>query len=83
MRLVQKQGLRLVMTPQLQQAIQLLQLSTLELQARIQEELEQNPFLEETTGDAAETPGEPAAALDVPPTPPAARARVQGDEPGR
>jgi RNA polymerase sigma-54 factor len=72
MRLVQKQGLRLVMTPQLQQAIQLLQLSTLELQARIQEELEQNPFLEETAGDNAETPGEPAAALDVPAAPPAA-----------
>jgi RNA polymerase sigma-54 factor len=72
MRLVQKQGLRLVMTPQLQQAIQLLQLSTLELQERIQEELEQNPFLEETTSEAPETPGEPAAALDVPPSPPAA-----------
>jgi RNA polymerase sigma-54 factor len=68
MRLVQKQGLRLVMTPQLQQAIQLLQLSTLELQERIQQELEQNPFLEETNPDA---PEEPTSALDQPPTPPA------------
>ena len=34
------------MTPQLQQAIRLLQLSTLELQEEIQEALESNPLLE-------------------------------------
>lgn len=34
------------MTPQLQQAIRLLQLSSLELQAEIQEALETNPLLE-------------------------------------
>lgn len=34
------------MTPQLQQAIKLLQLSNLELQAFVDQELEQNPFLE-------------------------------------
>ncbi|HDP89407.1 MAG TPA: RNA polymerase factor sigma-54 [Thioalkalivibrio sp.] len=39
-------GQQLTMTPQLQQAIRLLQLSTLELQAQIQETLEQNPMLE-------------------------------------
>ena len=39
-------GQQLTMTPQLQQAIRLLQLSTLELQAQIQETLEQNPLLE-------------------------------------
>lgn len=37
----------LVMTPQLQQAIKLLQLSRLELADRVQEEIEQNPLLEE------------------------------------
>jgi len=36
------------MTPQLQQAIRLLQLSTVELQSEIQEALESNPMLEET-----------------------------------
>ena len=36
----------LVMTPQLQQAIKLLQLSQLELVASVQAELEQNPVLE-------------------------------------
>ena len=35
-----------VMTPQLQQAIKLLQLSNLELAAFVESELEQNPLLE-------------------------------------
>ena len=39
-------GQHLTMTPQLQQAIRLLQLSTLELKAEIQEALESNPMLE-------------------------------------
>jgi len=41
-------GQQLTMTPQLQQAIKLLQLSTLELQQEIQEVLESNPLLEVT-----------------------------------
>jgi RNA polymerase sigma-54 factor len=52
-----KLGQQLAMTPQLQQAIRLLQLSTLELQQEIQEALESNPLLdvEEThTDDALE-----------------------------
>ncbi len=49
-----KQGLQLrlsqqlAMTPQLQQAIRLLQLSTLELQQELQQALESNPLLEQT-----------------------------------
>jgi len=43
-----KLGQQLTMTPQLQQAIRLLQLSTLELQTEIQEALETNPMLEIT-----------------------------------
>ncbi len=47
-----KQQLRLtqqlVMTPQLQQAIKLLQLSRLELVSTVQQELEENPVLEES-----------------------------------
>jgi len=39
---------QLVMTPQLQQAIKLLQLSRIELAEMIQEEMEQNPALEES-----------------------------------
>jgi len=40
---------QLVMTPQLQQAIKLLQLSRLELVEQINQELEENPLLEEVT----------------------------------
>jgi len=62
---------QLVMTPQLQQAIKLLQLSRMELQQAVREELEVNPALEEapeespeeSPGDAAgeESPAEEAA----------------------
>ena len=41
-----KLGQQLTMTPQLQQAIRLLQLSTLDLQTEIQEALESNPMLD-------------------------------------
>ena len=44
--LVLKMGQNLTMTPQLQQAIRLLQMSTLDLQAEIQEALDSNPMLE-------------------------------------
>ena len=51
-----KIGQQLAMTPQLQQAIKLLQLSTLELQTEIQQALESNPMLEvqEESDDSSE-----------------------------
>jgi RNA polymerase sigma-54 factor len=45
-RLDLRQGQSLVMTPQLQQAIKLLQMSNIELQAFVEAELERNPLLE-------------------------------------
>ena len=45
-----KIGQHLTMTPQLQQAIKLLQLSTLDLQQEIQQVLESNPMLDEGEG---------------------------------
>ena len=45
-KLVIKQGQSLVMTPQLQQAIKLLQMSSVELQEFVETELERNPLLE-------------------------------------
>ena len=48
-----KLGQNLVMTPQLQQAIKLLQLNHLELADLITQELTENPILEEATDDAA------------------------------
>jgi RNA polymerase sigma-54 factor len=47
-----KLGQQLTMTPQLQQAIRLLQLSTLDLQQEIQEALESNPMLETSEDEA-------------------------------
>lgn len=44
---------QLVMTPQLQQAIRLLQLSKLELQEMVQQEMLENPFLEESFGESS------------------------------
>ena len=44
--LVLKMGQQLTMTPQLQQAIRLLQMSTLDLQNEIQDALDSNPLLE-------------------------------------
>ncbi|MEY3042347.1 MAG: polymerase sigma-54 factor [Pseudomonadota bacterium] len=50
-----KLGQSLTMTPQLQQAIRLLQLSSLEMQQEIQEALDSNPMLElEEEGDGGE-----------------------------
>jgi len=68
-RLSLRQSQRVVMTPLLQQAIQLLQLSTLELQEVVQKELLENPLLEEVAPEtdspeqaaAAATPDAPAA----------------------
>ncbi len=62
LRLDLRQSQSLVMTPQLQQAIKLLQLSNLELTSYVEQELEQNPFLE-----PQEAPPEPAAAGEPPP----------------
>jgi RNA polymerase sigma-54 factor len=60
-----KQQLRLsqqlVMTPQLQQAIKLLQLSRLELADVVQQELQENPVLEEVAEAEEELPREVAA----------------------
>jgi RNA polymerase sigma-54 factor len=60
-RLEFRQSQSLVMTPQLMQAIKLLQLSNLDLVAFVEEELERNPLLERADQDGAPDRGEPAA----------------------
>ena len=70
LRLELRQTQALVMTPQLQQAIKMLQLSNLELADYVDAEIEQNPLLERTEGgdgDDAGTP--PANGADTPPAP--------------
>ena len=62
-RLQVRQVQSLVMTPQLQQAIKLLQMSNLELSAYVEEQLVENPMLEarESEGDVAGSADDPSA----------------------
>jgi len=48
---VQRLSLQQVLAPQLQQSLHLLQVGTLELQSLVQEELQQNPLLEDVPND--------------------------------
>jgi RNA polymerase sigma-54 factor len=61
-RLELRQGQSLVMTPQLQQAIKLLQMSNIELQAFVDAELERNPLLERDERSEAQRPEQSEAA---------------------
>ena len=56
-RLELRQQQSLVLTPQLQQAIRLLQMSNLELASAIDQEVAENPFLQRSDAEAAPAPG--------------------------
>lgn len=60
-RLELRQSQSLVMTPQLRQSIQMLQMSTLELSAFLAQEIERNPLLELSDGAEATDRPSPAA----------------------
>src|SRR5580658_9855303 len=64
-RLEMRQGQSLVMTPQLQQAIKLLQLSNIELAEYCEQELERNPLLERDDREAALVSDGPETASDT------------------
>ena len=59
-RLDLRQSQTITMTPRLQQAIRLLQMSALELDAAVTEELEKNPFLEREGGESEAENADPA-----------------------
>jgi len=59
-----RMGQQLRMTPQLQQAIRLLQLSTLELEVEIQEALDSNFMLEEVDQESADSDDKDSASTD-------------------
>ena len=63
-RLELRQSQSLVMTPQLQQAIKLLQLTNLEVSAYVEEQIEQNPLLEHAGADGADAEGPGAEGSD-------------------
>lgn len=46
-----RQGQTLIMTPQLMQAIKLLQMSSLDLTSYVEAEMERNPLLERAEGE--------------------------------
>src|ERR1700687_5489338 len=66
-RLLIRQSQALVMTPQLMQAIKLLQLSNLDLNAYVENELERNPLLERSSEAENSLPGESASSPDATP----------------
>src|SRR6202000_1546264 len=63
-RLEIRQGQSLVMTPQLQQAIKLLQLSNIELAEYCEAELERNPLLERDDREAAPVGDAPESGVE-------------------
>ena len=75
-RLDLRQSQSLVMTPQLRQAIKLLQSSNIEVTAFVEEELERNPLLE---WDERTPPG-PDAGRSTDPLPEAAPGDADGDQ---
>jgi RNA polymerase sigma-54 factor len=78
-RLDLRQTQSLVMTPQLQQAIKLLQFSNLEVAAFVEEELERNPLLERDERPGEDFGGVERPALDqVTPLPAEAEAAANG-----
>src|SRR3569833_3640583 len=84
-----RQSQSLVLTPQLTQAIKLLQLSNLELDAYIAEEISKNPLLEARSDEDGDTPstdfaGDDASGEDSPDDPGAddlISARAEDDRP--
>lgn len=78
-----KLGQQLSMTPQLQQAIKLLQLSSLDLQQEIQQTLESNPLLEISEDETEQAPdsSSPDSPLDSGLPPDEAAAPVSRDGP--
>ena len=67
-RLELRQSQSLVMTPQLQQAIKLLQLSNLELAEYVEQELEKNPMLERDGENHRDRDDGPSESADPPPS---------------
>ena len=75
-KLLIRQSQALVMTPQLMQAIKLLQLSNLDLTAYVENELERNPLLERT----GEADGAPAGEAEAAPAPAAPAGEAQSGD---
>ena len=80
LRLDLKLSQKLIMTPQLQQAIKLLQLSRLELQQSLSQHLLENPLLDEVQAEVEDA--EPPTAEGKSEEPPAAASQELSEEGG-
>jgi RNA polymerase sigma-54 factor len=81
LQLSQRLSQSMVLSPQLQYSLALLQAPTLELKAMVEQELEQNPVLEEVAAPETELADKPAPAEDdAPAEPPFEAASEQGVE---
>ena len=80
-RLDLRQAQALVMTPQLQQAIRLLALSNIEIEAFIADAVERNPLLEIAANDKEDMPDMPAEALVTAPEERRADELMGGNDP--
>ena len=79
-RIDQRQSQTLVMTPQLQQAIKLLQMSNMELGDFVEQEIEKNPLLERAEPGANETPISGEAEIFTPTAPQSDAPPLSGSE---
>lgn len=87
-RLELQQSQRLLMTPMMQQAVQILQMSALQLEQYLQQEMRENPVLEEGLEEEIQTPEEEKAAAEAEaaasgaetPEPPAAETKTPESE---
>jgi RNA polymerase sigma-54 factor len=76
-----RQQQKLVMTPMLQQALKILQLNSLELQEMVQQEIADNPLLEEKASEEAESLGpEEQAVIEATALEPAAETAAEGEK---
>src|SRR4029077_17456438 len=74
----------LTLTPQLQQSIRLLQLSTVELNAEVERMLQENPLLEKAEGDEEPAPlARVGATTPEPPRPEREESHAATDRQGR
>ena len=79
-RLQIRQSQALVMTPQLMQAIKLLQLSNLDMTAYVEAELERNPLLDRSAED--DRPADKSGDATHPPEDPSGRSEAWGEGEG-
>src|SRR5579859_3761736 len=76
----QKMQQRMIMTPMLQQAMKILQLSTLELKEWVEKEMLENPVLEEENEEAPAETADKSSPTEAPMQPPGEQSNPDTDK---